>query len=85
MRCFISGTVQGVWYRASAKKEADNLEIKGWARNLDDGRVEVLACGENKNLELFYNWLKKGPPSAQVEEVTQEQLSWKEYEEFDTF
>ncbi len=85
MRCFISGKVQGVWYRASAQREAKKLGISGWAQNLDDGRVEVLACGEVDNLKLFYAWLQEGPQLAVVEQCTYEELSWQEYEGFDTF
>ncbi|HHF7365242.1 TPA: acylphosphatase [Legionella bozemanae] len=84
MRCYISGKVQGVWYRASAQREAKKLGITGWAQNLDDGRVEVLACGTVDNLKLFYAWLQEGPQLAIVEECTYEELSWQEYEGFDT-
>ena len=70
MRCYISGTVQGVWYRASAKEQAKELNIRGWARKLADGRVEVIACGSETELEVFYTWLKHGPRMAKVEECT---------------
>lgn len=65
------------------KKEARQLGIKGFARNLDDGRVEVFACGASEDLEQFYEWLKKGPELAVVDECTYEQLDWQEYEGFD--
>ncbi|KTD03326.1 acylphosphatase [Fluoribacter gormanii] len=84
MRCYISGKVQGVWYRASAQREAKKLDITGWARNLDDGRVEVFACGKVDDLRLFYTWLKEGPDFAVVEECTYEELIWQEYQGFDT-
>ena len=45
-RCLVSGRVQGVFYRASAQQRAQELGVRGYARNLPDGRVEVLACGE---------------------------------------
>ncbi|KTD56335.1 acylphosphatase [Legionella santicrucis] len=85
MRCYVSGKVQGVWYRASAQSEARKLGISGWARNLDDGRVEVFACGTVDNLQMFYEWLKVGPKLAVVEECTYEELIWQEYSGFDTF
>ncbi|KTD73700.1 acylphosphatase [Legionella tucsonensis] len=85
MRCYISGKVQGVWYRASAQREAKKLGITGWAQNLSDGRVEIFACGAVENLKLFYAWLQEGPQLAVVEECTYEELSWQEYEGFDTF
>jgi acylphosphatase len=83
MKCYVSGKVQGVWFRASAQTEAKKLGITGWARNLDDGRVEVFACSAIENLEKFYEWLKIGPELAKVEECTYEKLLWKEYEDFD--
>ena len=85
MKCYVSGKVQGVWFRASAKEEAEQLSIKGWAKNLADGRVEVVACGTNENLELFYHWLKQGPRLAEVMNVTREDLLWKNYHGFDLF
>ncbi|KTC83084.1 acylphosphatase [Legionella cincinnatiensis] len=85
MRCYVSGKVQGVWYRASAQAEARKLGISGWARNLDDGRVEVFACGTVDNLQMLYEWLKEGPKFAVVEECTYEELIWQEYSGFDTF
>lgn len=85
MRCYVAGKVQGVWYRASAKEQADKLGVKGWARNLPDGRVEVLACGAYEKLELFYSWLQQGPQLAKVESCSREDLSWHEYAGFQTF
>ena len=68
-RCVVSGKVQGVWFRASAKREADRLGITGHARNLADGNVEVLACGEADAVAMLIEWLHAGPPQAQVESV----------------
>lgn len=76
MHCLVSGRVQGVAFRASAQAEADRLGITGWARNLADGRVEVLACGERESLERFREWLDEGPPPAQVEHVAVEQRAF---------
>ncbi|VEB34599.1 acylphosphatase [Legionella sainthelensi] len=84
MRCYVSGKVQGVWYRASAQSEARKLGISGWARNLDDGRVEVFACGTVESLQMFYEWLKEGPRYAVVKECTYEEHIWQEYSGFDT-
>jgi len=66
VRYFVSGHVQGVFFRASARQEALSLGLTGWARNLPDGRVEVLACGDAAQLELLREWLSTGPPHAQV-------------------
>lgn len=83
MRCYISGRVQGVWFRASTKAQAEQLMIGGWARNLPDGRVEVLACGTEEKLEEFYAWLKHGPQHARVDGYTREDLPWEDYTGFD--
>lgn len=83
MHCYVSGSVQGVWYRASTKKVADELKLTGWIRNLPDGRVEVLACGEKNHLTRLYDWLKKGPPLARVKNVSYEELPWQEHQGFD--
>ena len=68
-RCIVSGKVQGVWFRASAKREADRLGVAGFARNLPDGRVEVLACGEADAVAALIEWLHAGPPLAKVAKV----------------
>jgi acylphosphatase len=82
IHCYVSGKVQGVWFRASAKKQADQLGITGWARNLPDGRVEVLACGEKNNIATMHAWLKQGPQLAQVTEVSYEELPWQVHQDF---
>lgn len=69
IRCWVSGRVQGVWYRGSTQDRAEALGIIGYARNLPDGRVEVLACGPDDALQQLRSWLWQGPPLAQVVEV----------------
>jgi acylphosphatase len=61
--------VQGVYYRAAAQQRARQLGVTGNVRNLPDGRVEVLACGEPAAVEALCEWLWQGPPHAQVTEV----------------
>ena len=68
-RYLVSGRVQGVAYRAAARARALELGLDGWARNLPDGRVEVLACGTPAELEAFECWLARGPALAAVSEV----------------
>ena len=68
-RFYISGRVQGVFFRASTRNEAQRLGIAGWAKNLADGRVEVLATGDDDALDALENWLRHGPPHARVESV----------------
>ena len=62
----ISGRVQGVFYRASCKEEAELYGLKGWVKNLPTGEVEVLAQGEKEKIEKLIEWCKKGPPHADV-------------------
>lgn len=68
-RFFVTGLVQGVWFRASTAREARRLGISGWAQNLDDGRVEVLATGTPAALDELAAWLRRGPPMANVDEL----------------
>lgn len=62
----VSGQVQGVFFRASTQDEARRLGLSGWVRNLHDGRVELVACGEEAPLKQLEQWLKQGPPRARV-------------------
>lgn len=68
-RCFVSGRVQGVFYRASARARAVELGITGYARNLPDGRVEALLWGPSDVVDTMIEWLKRGPPAARVDGV----------------
>lgn len=71
-RHLISGRVQGVFFRDSARREAERLGLSGYAVNLDDGRVEVLACGPIDALDRLESWLHRGSPGARVDDVTTE-------------
>lgn len=82
-RWLISGKVQGVWFRASTKKEAVRLNISGWARNLKDGNVEVIAFGNDDALSELGMWLEHGPELADVINIKQEDIAWKSYTGFD--
>jgi acylphosphatase len=68
-RCYVSGRVQGVFYRASTRERAQQLGCRGYARNLADGRVEVLAVGEPAAVDALIEWLWRGPPAAHVQDV----------------
>jgi acylphosphatase len=68
-RCHVSGRVQGVFYRASARERARILGVTGYARNLPDGRVEVLACGPAPAVESLCGWLWQGSPASRVTAV----------------
>lgn len=84
MRFYISGKVQGVWFRASTKEQAVRLQLTGWARNLPDGRVEVMVAGEVEQVAKLHEWLKHGPPLADVTDVLFEEMPWEAFEGFKT-
>lgn len=71
----ISGRVQGVSYRASTEQQAHQLGLTGWVRNLTDGRVELMACGSDVQLQTLERWLWQGPARAQVSEVAATEVS----------
>ncbi|MBS7663326.1 acylphosphatase [Pseudomonas lalucatii] len=66
---YVSGRVQGVWFRQSTVEQAERLGLQGWVRNLEDGRVEVLAEGDEPAVRALTAWLEHGPSGAQVTAV----------------
>jgi acylphosphatase len=73
-RCLVAGRVQGVFYRASTRQRAVELQVTGYARNLADGRVEVLACGEPAAVHALCDWLWTGSPTSHVTSVETEEV-----------
>jgi len=73
-RFIVSGRVQGVWFRAATREQALRLGVSGYAKNLPDGRVEVLASGTDEALAALEHWLWQGPPSAKVDGVGRQEL-----------
>lgn len=65
----IQGRVQGVFFRESMRKKAEELGVAGFVRNQDDGTVYLEAEAENDTMERFVSWLKQGPPAAEVSKV----------------
>lgn len=63
----VRGRVQGVGFRRSTRRAAEELGLAGWVQNLPDGRVEVLVEGEAAVLERFLAWIRRGPPAARVD------------------
>lgn len=69
----IHGRVQGVWFRASTREEADRLGVSGWVRNTVDGAVELHAQGEAAAVKRLIDWCESGPPGARVDRVHAEE------------
>ena len=66
---FVSGTVQGVYYRANTRDQARDRGIDGWVKNLEDGRVEAIFEGPEADVESMVEWCHEGSPRAQVTDV----------------
>lgn len=81
-RCLVRGRVQGVFFRASTRDQALGLGLTGYVRNLRDGRVEVVACGDPAALESLRDWLWRGPPAAEVQQVDCEVIDGAGYDSF---
>jgi acylphosphatase len=83
VRLFISGSVQGVFFRANAMYQAQGLGITGWVRNCRDGRVEVVLEGEKLAVDEMISWCRKGPPGAAVDNL---EINREDYQgEFSSF
>jgi acylphosphatase len=72
----ISGRVQGVAFRAYTEDEGRRLGVRGWVRNLPDGRVEAEAEGDRGAVEELVAWCRHGPPAARVDDV---EVAWSEH------
>ncbi|MGR9072974.1 MAG: acylphosphatase [Gammaproteobacteria bacterium] len=86
VRLVVSGRVQGVFYRASTRNKAVSLNIKGYAKNLPDGRVEVVADGRREAVDQLIAWCRQGPAKSEVSGVLVEDIQPPaEYFDFDTY
>jgi len=83
VRAIVSGRVQGVWFRANTMQEARLLGVRGYACNLSDGSVEIVAEGEASAVDTLIAWAAEGPPLAVVRNVRVEDLEYDE--EFSNF
>ena len=79
----IKGKVQGVWYRASARRKAGELGLRGFVRNEPDGSVYAEAEGEEAALQAFARWCREGPEMARVEQVEVEEGGLQGFEAFE--
>lgn len=83
-RCLVAGRVQGVFFRAATREQALRYGLTGYARNLPDGRVEVMVCGEPDQVGQLREWLRNGPPMADVTGVACEPGPFQHLSGFDT-
>ena len=82
-RVYVYGLVQGVFFRANTRKVAKKLGLRGYVRNLPDGRVEAVFEGEEDKVKKAIEWCHRGPPLARVEKV---EIVWEEPKgDFDDF
>jgi len=80
---FVSGRVQGVFFRDSTRRIAEELGIFGWVKNLNNSKVEAVLEGEKEIIEKLIEWAKRGPTFARVDEI---KIEWEEYKkEFENF
>jgi len=84
LRFLVAGRVQGVFFRASTAQRARELGVTGMARNLDDGRVEVIASGDADALAAMHTWLHQGPPAARVDIVERVEIPAQDHADFST-
>ena len=82
IRCIIVGEVQGVFFRVSTRNQAQQFGITGYAKNLPDDCVEVIACGQQDAVDKLKNWLHKGPSAARVTKVQCESISRQHFSDF---
>ena len=78
----VSGKVQGVFFRASSQQVAIDIGLSGYARNLADGDVEVLMCGEQSQVDQMLKWLEHGPPQAEVSQLQKKQVEYQPHNFF---
>jgi len=69
VRIYISGTVQGIFFRAFVKENAEKLDVRGFTRNLEDGRIEVFLEGDSEKVNEMIELCRKGPKHAQIKNI----------------
>lgn len=82
VRMYIDGVVQDVFFRAFVKENAEKFNVKGFVRNLEDGRVEVFLEGNSEEVEKVVELCKKGPKNAQIKGI---EIRPEKFQDFKTF
>lgn len=83
LHCFVSGRVQGVFFRRETHDQSIARGLTGWVRNNLDGRVEVLICGEEAEVRAMQSWLWEGPRAAKVDNVASEVVPFEDFKQFE--
>jgi acylphosphatase len=82
IRLYITGTVQGVFYRAFVKENAEKLNVKGFIRNLEDKRIEIFIEGDANDVNKMIELCKKGPKHSQIQKVEEKDERFQDLREF---
>ena len=82
VRLYITGTVQGIFFRAFVKENAERNNIKGFVRNLEDGRVEIFLEGDSDSVNKMIEICKKGPKHSQIKDI---EINLEKFQDFKTF
>jgi len=82
VRLYITGTVQGVFYRAFVKENAERYNVKGFVRNLEDGRVEVFLEGDTNGVDKMIELCKNGPKYAQIKNIEEKDEKFQDFKTF---
>jgi acylphosphatase len=82
VRLYIKGTIQGIFFRQFIKDNAERNNVKGFVRNLEDGRVEVFIEGNNEDVDKMIELCKKGPKHSQIDDVEIKEEKFQDFKEF---
>lgn len=82
VRIYITGTVQGIFFRQFVKENAERNNIRGFVRNLEDGRVEVFIEGDNENVDKMVDLCQKGPKHSKIDNVEIREEKFQDFKEF---
>lgn len=82
VRLYVSGTVQGVFFRRFVKDNADKLNVRGFVRNLEDGRIEIFLEGDAENVDNMTAICKRGPAHSNLRKIEEKEDKLQDFKEF---
>lgn len=82
IRLLISGTVQGIFFRKFIKDNADKNDVRGFVRNLEDGRIEIFLEGDNEKVENMVAVCKRGPAHSNLRKIEEKEEKFQDFKEF---